>query len=212
MKYSRLVPILFCLMMLPSCTAESRASTIQQKAAQGDVHAEAVLGEMYAQGNDVPKDYALAAKWWSKSAAAGMAQAQYNLGVLYEHGQGVPQSDKTAAGWYSRAAQQGLAAAEYNIGVFYQYGRGGLGPSAEAAASWYLKAAQQGHPDAQYNLGALYMRQHPEEAYFWLSLVARNGDHQAEMMRDQVAKALSPAQVTQERRRVDDWRAVPAPG
>lgn len=212
MKRTLLTLALVCLLSLPACTAESRVSTIRAKADQGDLRAEALMGEMYANGDDVKQNYGEAAKWWSKSAAGGFAQAQYNLGVLYERGQGVPRSDAEAAAWYARAARQGLAAAEYNMGVFSEKGRG-VQQNLPEAIAWYRKAGEQGNADAQYNLGALYARERqPAEAYFWLSLVAKTGDHGAEQLRDQVAAQLAPAQADEVRRRVNSFRAVVVTG
>jgi uncharacterized protein len=199
-----------CLLLLPSCTSAQHVATIQEKAARGDPHAEAVLGEMYAKGSEVPQSYAQAAAWWTKAAAAGNAQAAYNLGVLYEHGQGVARSDADAGAWYTRAALKGMPAAEYNLGVFYEQGRGEPKDMTQAAR-WYLKAAQQGHPDAQFNIGAIYARNHqPEDAYFWLSVAAKNGDHEAQTLRDDLGAKMSPSQTADITRRVNSWR--PAAG
>ncbi len=209
MKPSLPALALACLMLLPACTASSRVDAIRGKAEQGDVHAQALMGEMYANGSDVKRDYGQAASWWSKAAAGGSAQAEYNLGVLYERGQGVQRSDAAAVRWYARAADQGLAAAEYNMGVFYEMGRGGEPRDLRQATVWYLKAAEKGYPDAQFNLGAIYARnQQPADAYFWLSIVARAGDRQAEVMRQDVGSHLPPAQTAEIMRKVDNWRPV----
>ena len=65
-------------------------------ARQDDADAENALGRMYENGEGVPQDYAVAAKWYLKAAehvpdygAAG--EAQNNLGLLYYSGRGVPQ-------------------------------------------------------------------------------------------------------------------------
>lgn len=206
---SSLIPLaLAILLILPGCSGEQRVSAIREKATHGDARAQGLMGEMYANGDDVQKNYGEAARWWRTSAEGGLAQAQYNLGVLYERGQGVPRSDAQAAEWYGRAARQGLAAAEFNLGVLYEHGRGVPANPAEAAA-WYKKAGDQGHADAQFNLGAIYARQQrPADAYFWLSLVAKTGDHDAERLRDQMAARLPAAQADEIRHRADNWRAT----
>jgi len=212
MKRSFLVLVLACLLALPACSAESRVSSVRDRAEKGDLRAEALLGEMYANGTDVTQSYPEAAKWWTKSAGGGYARAQYNLGVMYEHGQGVPKSDAQAAAWYSRAASQGLPEAQFNMGVMYEQGRGVQQSRAEAA-SWYRKAAEQGNPDAQFNLGSMYARDRQmADAYFWLSLVAKTGDHEAQQMRDSVGAVLGADKAADVRSRVNSWRPVAGPG
>lgn len=188
---------LLALCVLTACAAGPDYDTIRARAERGDTRAQAVLGEMYANGTGVSRDYAEAAKWWDRS---GSAKAQYNIGVLYEQGKGFRQNFAEAARRYRIAADSGLAAAQYNLGVLYDHGKG-VKQSDAAAAEWYRRAAQQGHKDAQFNLGALYasgrgVKRSESEAYFWLSLVARAGDRDATRLREQIGESLSPAQRT----------------
>ena len=53
-------------------------------AEQGDADAQKVLGDMYKQGQGVPRDYQEALKWYRLAAEQGNAKAQHNLGVMYE--------------------------------------------------------------------------------------------------------------------------------
>ena len=78
-----------------------------QAAERGDAHAQALLGNMYANGRDVRQDYAEAVRWYRQAAAQGFAQAQYNLGVMYETGRGVRQDLALAQEWYGKACQNG---------------------------------------------------------------------------------------------------------
>ncbi len=52
---------------------------------------------MYSQGNGVPQDHKLAAKWLSFAAEQGLADAQCNVGAMYYNGNGVKQNDELAA-------------------------------------------------------------------------------------------------------------------
>jgi localization factor PodJL len=65
------------------------------------------LAVAYAQGSGTAKDFAEAARWFSKAATLGLADSQFNLGVLYERGLGVPQSLLDAYKWYAIAAAAG---------------------------------------------------------------------------------------------------------
>lgn len=202
---------MLALLALPACETHPDVAVIRSKAEHGDARAQAVLGEMYANGNGVPQDYAAAAKWWGRS---GIDAALYNLGVMYEQGKGVPQNYAEAARLYRQPAEQGFAAAQYNLGVFYEHGNGVQQDYAQAA-NWYSRAARQGHPDAQYNLAALYqmgkgVRHDDAESYFWLSLLARSGDRDAELLRDKVAVRLTKQQLSDLNRRAHDWKPGPA--
>jgi TPR repeat protein len=110
-----------------------------------------VLGWMYEKGNQVPQDFAEAAKWFRKAAEQGNADAQFKLGTMYDNGQGVPRDYAEATKWFRKAAEQGVVAAQYNLGLMYSSGQGVPQDFIEAA-KWYGKAAEQGHPEAQFNL------------------------------------------------------------
>ena len=49
---------------------------LKKKAEQGDTEAQITLGTMYLGGQEVPRDDAKAAKWFSKAAERGNAAAQ----------------------------------------------------------------------------------------------------------------------------------------
>ena len=86
-----------------------------QAAERGDAHAQALLGNMYANGQGVRQDDAEAVRWYRQAAAQGFAEAQYNLGVAYERGRGVRQDDAQAVQWYREAAEQGHLWALFKI-------------------------------------------------------------------------------------------------
>ena len=93
-------------------------------AEKGKSNAQYDVGLMYAIGQGVPQDFAIAAKWYLKSAAQGDTDAMTNLGFMYEHGQGVRQDDAEAIRWYRSAAEQGNAVAQFNLGASYADGLG----------------------------------------------------------------------------------------
>jgi hypothetical protein len=55
----------------------------------------------------IPKDLALAAKWYRVAADQGIAIAQNHLGTLYENGEGVPQDYVEAYFWLSLGEANG---------------------------------------------------------------------------------------------------------
>lgn len=70
---------------------------------------------MFEQGQGIPRDTALAAKYYRMAAEQGHAGSQNNLGTLYESGDGVPQDKSMALDLYRQAAGGGDANAASNL-------------------------------------------------------------------------------------------------
>lgn len=64
------------------------------------------LGDLYANGEGVEKDYRKALKYYRKAADRLYAEAEYKIGQLYEKGQGVPRDLNEAAKWYHKASKR----------------------------------------------------------------------------------------------------------
>ena len=64
------------------------------------------LGQLYEEGQGVPRDYLEALKWYRKSADQGDVWAQLAVGRFYEQGYGVHQDDEEAGFWFSLAASR----------------------------------------------------------------------------------------------------------
>lgn len=177
------------------------------KAESGDIQAMNVLGEIYAEGKQVKRDYKEAVVWYRKAADQGVARAQYHLAALYEIGQGLPHDEAEAARWYRKAAEQGLADAQYNLAGMLGLGRGGTYNPKEAL-QWYEKAAAQGDALARYNLAERYERgrdveQDLVEAYKWHSLAAERGLQDGKVGVEALKKRLTPDQVGEAKKRVE---------
>lgn len=68
------------------------------------------IGDMYAEGQGVPKDEAEAVKWYRKAAEKGFAKAQQKLGDMYKDGRGVAKDAAEAKKWHNEAAKQNVKA------------------------------------------------------------------------------------------------------
>ena len=126
-------------------------------AEKGDERAQNNLGVMYAKGLGVPKNYALAMKWYRKAAQQRFALAQYSLGFMYEIGQGVPKNYALAVKWYRMAARQGFATAQNKLGTLYDFGRG-VPKNHVLAFMWFSLAAARGSKLAVTNLNLIVNR------------------------------------------------------
>lgn len=110
--------------------------------------------------------------------------------------------------WQPLAAA-GNAAAQFNLGVMYEKG---LGVTQEYAKAhkWYRRAANQGNAQAQATTGIMYeigkgVPQDYVEAYKWASLAAGQGSENAVKTRDIVAAKMTPVQIAEAKRLLDEW-------
>ena len=76
----------------PAAHGPYTVAEIEALAKEGDPRAAYDLATLYARGDEIPRDFFQAARWFRKAADQGIAGAQYNLGVLYQQGVGVEQN------------------------------------------------------------------------------------------------------------------------
>ena len=120
------------------------------------------IGDMYATGDDVPKDTAEAEKWYqrgvdmaSAGAAAGWLTADVYLASAYLQSKGVPKDFSEAMYWMKDAAEHGNRQAQVNLGSMYREGQG-TPQNYNEALYWYRKAAERGSAVAEWLIGRLY--------------------------------------------------------
>ena len=142
----------------------------------GEAEAAFNRGCDYYNGNGVPLDYKLAAKYFRDAAEKGHVAAQDRLGFCYEYGKGVTEDKHEAVRWFRIAAEQGYAEAQFNLGWCYE------SEDPAEALRWYLKAAGHGNVWAQQWLGLCYengqiiMPQDYVEAAKWFRKAAEQGE------------------------------------
>jgi len=144
-------------------------------------------------------------------AEQGNAEAQFNLGLLYDRGRGVPEDKSEALRWYRRAATQGDMFAQNALGDKYWEGTGV--PKDDTKAVWWWRlAADKGFAPAQHSLGKLLsgggqgVPSDKIQAYMWLALSAAQGDEEAGRQSDLLAKQLKPAEMTNAKKLVKQWK------
>ncbi len=128
-------------------SASPDITRLKQEANKGNAEAQLALGNMYHNGQGVPKNYKEAISWTKKAAEQGNADAQFNLGLIYGNGQGVPKNEAEEVRWYKKAAKQGLAEAQFILGVMYGNGRG-VPKNDVKAYIWLSIAGAQGQSKA----------------------------------------------------------------
>jgi TPR repeat protein len=111
--------------------------------------------------------------------------------------------------WYRDKAEEGDATVQRRLAEMLQSG-GTLKQNIEAVG-WFTKAAEQGDAAAQNSLADAYAKGvgvgvNYGEAYMWFTLASERGVQSGGMSRDQVARKMSPAEVTEAVRRAGHWK------
>ncbi len=187
-----------------------RAIHYYEKAADlGSVPAEAMLGNIFANGALGKPDYERAVTWYRKAAAQGQPDAQFGLALRYALGQGVPLDQQEALRLFVAAADQGHAGAQYDLATMYEEGKGAPADRA-LAVRYYQLSADQGMPNAQFHLGRLLSdnkesRSDQVSAYKWLML-AENSIKESSAILSDLRKSMNQEEINQAEREVDNWR------
>ncbi|KAG0275349.1 hypothetical protein BGZ95_008900 [Linnemannia exigua] len=139
----------------PAVAAEKDVAQLGISASRGDSAAQIALGDMYRDGNGVPRDDQSAFDWYHQAAEQGDPIGQIRLGELYQYGQGVPQDYEKSLEYYLMAANRGCIRAQREVADFHYNGRG-VPKDYVKAMGWYRKAADQGDAGSQCKVGSLY--------------------------------------------------------
>jgi len=156
-RWRRLVSI---ALVAPALLAAGQATSPQQagidpavlaKANAGDAAAQVAVGEVYAEGKGVSRDYKLEVEWYQRAADKGDIGGEIHLAALYrDGGKGFPRDMAQAAAWYHKAAEQGDVTAQGTLGTLYSMGQGVEQSYVEAYYWLDLAAAVNGPKQAQY--------------------------------------------------------------
>lgn len=137
-----------------------QAETWLRKAAlAGDVEAAVVLADMNGQGNDeMPPNYAEAARWYMYASDNGHICATRALGLLYLRGLGLPQSIEKAVDLLSLAAKKGDPVAVVSLGdIAIQLPESNLNLD-EVIQEYLVPCAENGNPAVMYNLAVALLK------------------------------------------------------
>jgi len=180
---------------------------------EGDPSAFMEIGRRYGDGDIFPRDLKKSAFWYEQAAANGSAISKFRLGSLYEDGVGVPKNSNEAERWYKGAVELGNIRAMHNLAVLHAEGSLGR-PNFEEAFKWFEMGAKHGIKDSQFNVGILFVRGLGVEAnlvnaYKWFDVVSKTGDRDAAEKRDEIAKALTKAQLEQAKELSAEFKPIP---
>ncbi|TLX60389.1 sel1 repeat family protein [Stutzerimonas nosocomialis] len=156
------------------------ARLILDAAAEGDLDAQALLGQILLDGRGIAQDAALALQWFLIAAHRGHAMASNMAGRCLELGWGCEPDPAAAARHYRHAARRELDWGLYNLANLLATGRGV--PMDQALAfRLYHRAAELGHAKSM-NLVGRYLEDgrvvpaDPQAGHQWYRRSAEAGD------------------------------------
>ncbi|MBC3268400.1 sel1 repeat family protein [Pseudomonas sp. SWRI81] len=156
------------------------AQAILLAAGEGEVEAQALLGQILLDGHGIAQDQPLALRWFGIAAGRGHLMARNMLGRCHEHGWGCAADASVAAQHYRIAAQAGLDWAMYNLANLLATGRG-VAVDHRKALALYRRSAELGHAKSM-NLLGRYLEEgqvcpaDPAAAREWYRRSAEAGD------------------------------------
>lgn len=128
------------------------AQAILLAAGEGELEAQALLGQILLDGNGIAQDQPLALRWFAIAANGGHLMARNMLGRCHEHGWGCLADAAIAARHYQMAADAGLDWAMYNLANLLATGRG-IAQNHVHAVDLYRRAAALDHAKSMNLLG-----------------------------------------------------------
>ncbi len=155
-----------------------------QRADEGALHAQRLLGDLYRTGSaGLQLDVDEAKRWYQRAAEQGDAGAMFSLAKLYSRKQSAVHEIEVQK-WIQRAAEQGLPRAQYAWGRWLAR-KGNPYRDLTLARRWLLAAARQAWVPAEAEFGLMQYRgegggTNPQGAIQWLDLAARGGDGKAQ--------------------------------
>ncbi len=151
--------ILMTLILVGSVLAEEQLSDgvrdMIERAENGGVEEQSLLGDIYLTGLSVDVDYERALHWYSMAADSEDSDAQTAIAYMYHEGLGVVKSEVTAAEWYKKAVANGNTMAMNNLGSMYLSGQGVIRNNSKALAL-IRQASELNEPTAQNQMGIFY--------------------------------------------------------
>ena len=190
--------------------ADVDQKAVASRASAGDPQAQLQMGIWGLEKAIRPADYGEAGEWLRKAADEGIADAQYRLGTLYQSGRLAGQDPTNTVFWLEKAAAQRHVAALYNLGSMYGTGRG-VTRDPQVAVCYFRQAAELGDAYAQYNLARRCEEGQGTatdlvEAWKWYALAASGGIPSANDGKHALESRLTPQQLEQARRAVEEFR------
>ena len=173
------------------------------------------VGAMYEKGDQLPVNYAEAAKWYRRAAERGSVapMAKVRLAALLLDGQGVQQDRSEALNLCRSAAQDGYAQGQFCVGYIYQQGLG-LAKDPKEASKWYQQAANRVHAQSALRLADMNINGEGvdidrAEAYCLFVAAYRGGATSAKAQTQLLLKDMSKGELKRLEKKLRERRLDP---
>ena len=125
--------LLFLLTLILSCTTTAVKETVLlipektlyeqniEKAENGDLDAQVLIGISFEEGKDVEVNYDEAYKWYKSAASGGNNEAYFRIGRFYELGHSVEKNPADAHEWYLSSGITGYTPAIVKLIKYYEF-------------------------------------------------------------------------------------------
>ncbi len=150
-----------------------------KQAQDGNVHAKARLGMLFAQGSLGEENWEQAMIWLTQAANLNHPEAIYIVAQSYQLGRGVKKNSQDAFNWLKKAAELEYVPAQALIGVAYLNGQG-VAKDLNQAKKWLTISSEKNNPTGQCFLAQLYIQEGNKDnfplAHQLLKQAAESGD------------------------------------
>jgi GAF domain-containing protein len=123
---------------------------VRKRAELGDPYEQVALATRYATGEDVPQDYSMAVRWFTRAAEQGHVGAQDALGTYYWVGRGVPKDVTRAYFWSVLARAAGKEASKVRVAFMTSQLTRGQAVAIQQEANGFLRQ----HPSLNHSESA----------------------------------------------------------
>lgn len=196
---------------VPGAVSEGGLEKWVPRAEAGEVFAMYVVGYMYSNGENAPRDVAKGLEWHYRAAERGYAPSKLAIANMYLDGDGVAKDRAKALAWYERAAKTGYVRAQANLAAIY-LGNEQFEPDYARSFYWFRQAAAQGDDQSRYNLGLMHSsgwgvpKRDYVAAYALLVPLGERGHEQALTALSQLRGLLSEADYSLALNLAERWR------
>jgi len=169
----------------------------KRAAERGNARAQFDLGLMYANGNGVEKNEALALMWFNRASQNNFAKAlnlqkvavtnetvqnNFHKTLTVPRVSAINETSQKFKFAYA-AAKRGDARAQFDLGMMYQKGDG-VSKNEQLAFNYFHKAARNNSVEAKFQMGLNFakgrgVRKQAQLAKYWFKLAAKAGHPQA---------------------------------
>jgi len=158
----------------------------KRAAERGNARAQFDLGLMYATGNGVVKNEALALTWFKRASENNFAKSSMKMVInknMSSHQKVRPVVTSQKFTFAKRAAARGNSRAQFDLGMMYRTGKG-VSRNEKLAFNYFHKAARNNSVEAKFQMGLSFsegrgVRKQTQLAKYWFKLAAKAGHTQA---------------------------------